>query len=333
MSESDSMPPAMNRVLVTGANGFVGSTLVDRLAGEGRYAIRGSVRIAAEDDRRAGVELHTVGDIGPSTRWRDALDGVDAIVHLAARVHMMREEATDPLAAFRLVNVDGTIALARQAVEAGVRRFVFISSLKVHGEIGVFRESDVAAPQDAYAVSKHEAEMALKRLAADSGMAVTIVRPPLVYGPGVKANFRALALAVHKGLPLPFAAIDNRRSLVAVDNLVDMIVTCLWHPAAENQTFLVSDGEDLSTPELIRRLASAMNGRARLFAVPSVLLTTAAGLIGRGEVIQRLLSSLQADVGKARALLGWRPRISVDEGLARAVVAICRHEKTENRHP
>lgn len=268
------------------------------------------------------VESEIVGNIDSFTRWEGAVSGVDTVIHLAARVHMMNDTSTDPLAEFRRVNTEGTLNLARQAAEAGVRRFIFLSSVKVNGETGFFRESDVEDPQDPYAISKCEAEQGLRRIAAETGMAVVIIRPPLVYGPGVKANFQSLMRAVGKGVPLPLGAIDNRRSLVGIDNLVDLIVTCIDHPAAANETFLVSDGEDLSTPELVRRIARALGKPARLFPVSPALLKAAATLLGRREAVERLLSSLQVDISKTRDLLGWRPPVSVDAGLTRAVSPI-----------
>ncbi len=262
-----------------------------------------------------------VGDLAPEADWREAVSDVDAVVHLAARVHVMRNVVADPLAEFRRANVEGTENLARQAAAAGVRRFVFLSSVKVNGESGTYSESDSAAPKDAYGISKHEAELSLARIAAEAGMAVVVIRPPLVYGPGVKANFRALIRAVERGVPLPFGAIDNRRSLVGLDNLVDFIVTCLQHPSAANETFLVSDDEDLSTGDLIRRLARAMGRPARLIPVPAALLLFLAGLLNRRDVAQRVIGSLQVNISKARTVLGWTPPVSVDEGLRRAAAA------------
>lgn len=264
----------------------------------------------------AGVERF-VGDVGPHTNWVPALSDAQVIVHLAARVHLMRDPASDPLAEFRRVNSEGTLNLARQAAAAGARRFVFLSSVKVNGEAGAFEESDAAAPSDAYGLSKSEAEKGLREIAAETGMDVVIIRSPLVYGPGVQANFRALIRGIALGIPLPLGAVDNRRSLVALDNLVDLIVTCVEHPAAANETFFVSDGEDLSTPQLIRRLARAMGRPARLISVPAPLLMTTATLLGKRHVAQRLLGSLQVDISKARRLLGWVPPVSVDEALRR----------------
>ena len=314
----------MTTVLVTGANGFVGSALCAALANRD-YCVRGVVR---DPSRSAGLicELTKVGDIGSNTDWSGSLIGVDMVVHLAARVHVMRDSATDPLAEFRRVNVAGTERLALAAATAGVRRFVFLSSVKVNGERGGYNESDPPAPQDAYGISKHEAELSLREIAAETGMEVVIIRPPLVYGPGVKANFHALLRAVARGIPLPLGAIHNRRSLVALDNLVDMIVTCIDHPAAANQTFLVSDGEDLSTTELIRHLARAMGRPARLIPIPASVLMAGATLLGKREVAARLCGSLQVDITKARELLGWLPPITMDEGLRRTAEHYLQHQ-------
>lgn len=305
------------RLLVTGAAGFVGTALVQRLAGEGRHHIRAAVHRRA-GSFPAGVE-GTIGEVAPGADWRPALAEADAVVHLAARVHVMRETAADPLAAFRHTNVAGTLDLARQAAAAGVGRFVYLSSVKVHGESGSFVEGDAPAPEDPYGVSKQEAEAGLVQIARDTGMAVVIVRPPLVYGPGVGGNFRALLRAVSSGVPLPFGAIRNRRSLIALDNLVDFLVTTLEHPAAANEAFLISDAEDLSTTELIRQLAAAMRRPARLVPVPAAALMAAATVIGKRDAARRLLGSLCVDITKARERLGWTPRLSVAEGLRRAV--------------
>ena len=304
------------RTLVTGASGFVGRALVARLA----HGQRGTVRAVLHQTQPpypAGVET-VFGDVAPGADWGRTLEGVDTVTHLAARVHIMRDTTADPLAAFRRINVLGTLDLARQAAASGVRRFVFLSSVKVHGELGTFTEADAPHPQDPYAVSKLEAETGLRALAEATGMAVVIVRPPLVYGPGVGGNFRSMMRAIASGWPLPLGAIHNRRSLVALDNLIDFIVTAAEHPAAGNDTFLVSDAHDLSTTDLIRQLAAAMQRPARLVAVPDGVLMTSAALIGRRSEMQRLLGSLQVDITKARTLLHWNPPISVDEGLRRA---------------
>ena len=305
------------KVLVTGASGFLGHATCARLVTQGRDVI-GTVR-HLPDRPLSGVEYRIVGDLNADTDWRDALTGVDAIIHCAARVHVMRETAADPLVAFRAVNVAGTKQLARQAAAAGARQFIYLSSVKVNGEGGsvAYRETDLPAPQDAYGVSKYETELGLREIAAETGMEVVIVRPPLVYGPGVKANFQALMRALVRGIPLPLGAIHNRRSLVALDNVVDLIATCIEHPAAANETFFVSDGEDLSTTELICRLARAMCRPARLIPIPTMVLMAGATLLGKREVARRLCGTLQVNITKAREVLGWTPPVSVDEGLRR----------------
>jgi nucleoside-diphosphate-sugar epimerase len=311
----------MTTVAVTGATGFVGSRVVARLACASSLRVRAAVRRESVE-LPAGVERVVIGDLAPDTDWASAVAGADAVVHLAARVHVMREKVADPLAEFRRVNVGGSLNLARQAAAAGVKRFVFLSSAKVNGETGAYTEADPPAPEDAYGTSKHEAELGLRQVAAESGMEVAIIRPPLVYGPGAKANFRALMRAVALGIPLPLGAIHNRRSLVALDNLVDFIITCTGHAAVANETFLVSDGEDLSTTDLIRRLARAMGRPARLIPVPASVLMAGAAVLGRRDIARRLLGSLQVDISKARRLVGWAPPISVDEGLRRAAAAV-----------
>jgi len=257
-----------------------------------------------------------------STEWSVALADVDTVVHSAARVHVMNDTESDPLAAFRLVNVAGTVNLARQAVAAGARRFVFISSIKVNGE-GTpkgrpYKADDLPAPADPYGISKREAEDALRELAAETGLEVVIIRPVLVYGPGVKANFLAMMRWLDKGIPLPFGAINNLRSLVALDNLADLVVTCVDHPGAANETFLVSDGEDLSTSGLLRRMSRALGRPARLLPIPGILLQIAATSLGKRSLSQRLCGSLQVDIQKTRELLGWEPPVSVDDALRSA---------------
>ena len=307
--------------LVTGANGFLGSALCTRLLRDGT-STRGVVRSLSS--QTTDVKTLVVGGLSSVTDWTVAVADVDQVVHLAARVHVMKDKSADPLAEFRRVNVDGTTNLAFQAAAAGVRRFVYLSSIKVNGEfteVGhYFSADDAHAPEDPYSVSKHEAEQALLQIAIDTGMEVVIIRPPLVYGPGVKANFESMMRWLVHGVPLPLAAVtQNRRSLVALDNLVDLIITCLSHPAAANQTFLVSDGEDLSTADLLRRTGVALGHPARLFYIPPSVLKISAQVVNKLGIYQRLCGSLQLDISKTRRLLGWTPPVSVDEGLRRAV--------------
>ncbi len=311
-------------ILVTGATGFVGQAVRSALVFQ-----RKSLRAVSRAPREGYV---SVGTMTADTDWAGPLQGVEQVIHLAARVHMLDDTAADPLPEFRKVNVDATLNLARQAVQARVRRFVFVSSIKVNGEGTepgqVYRCDDEPHPGDAYGISKLEAEEGLRRLAVDTGLEVVIIRPPLVYGPGVKANFASMMKWLHRGVPLPLGAVTgNRRSLVAVENLADLIVRCTDHLGAVNQVFLASDGEDLSTTELLRRLATALGRPARLVPVPATLLGRTATLLGREEVARRLLGSLQVDSGKACELLGWRPPLTVTMGLtgtARAFVASLR---------
>ncbi len=315
------MSDCTNSVLVTGATGFVGSGVVSRLAAEDIETL--AVVRRDIDPMQGGVRDMLVADLTANTDWRQVLAGVKSVVHLAARVHVMHDTAADPVTAFRAINVDGPLNLARQAAATGVKRFVFISSVKVNGEstpLGrAFTEIDAPNPQDAYGQSKHEAEQGLRQISADTGMEVVIIRPPLVYGPSVKANFAALMRAVQHGWPLPLGAVHNQRSLVALDNLVDFIVTCITHPQAANQTFLVSDGQDLSTTELVRGMARAAGVPARLLPVPVWALQAGASLLGKGDAVQRLSGNLQVDMSKARSVLGWVPPVSVEEGLRRAM--------------
>jgi nucleoside-diphosphate-sugar epimerase len=308
-----------HQLLVTGAGGFVGRALTLEAVARG-LTVRAASRCYSAFP--AMIECVSVGDIDGCTDWLNALKDCDVVVHLAARVHVMHDTKPDPLTEFRKVNVDGTLNLACQAVVAGVKRFVFISSIGVNGAEtfnSPFVVQDEPAPHSPYAVSKHEAELGLQALAFETGMELVIIRPPIVYGPNAPGNFGSLINWLSRGLPLPLGAVtQNRRSLVALDNLVDFILTCLQHPKAANRTFLVSDGEDLSTAKLLQRMGKAMYRPARLLPVPVSLLTVAARLLGKTAVAQRLLSSLQVDISETCELLGWRPPVSVDEGLRRA---------------
>ena len=305
------------KILVTGANGFVGGPVCQALRDAGHHVV-GAVR--RDIGPPPGIEFRRIGELGPDTDWRAALDGVEAVVHLAARTHVMAETEADPLAAFRRVTRDGATGLAAQAAAAGIRRLIFLSSIKVNGEATPpdrpFRAVDAPAPQDSYGVAKAEAEAALR---SQHGLDLTILRPPLVHGPGVKGNLLTLIGALRRHLPLPLGAVRNRRSLVGIANLADAIRFCLDTPATIGHTFLIRDGEDVSTPELIRRLAAALETKAVLPPLPQSLLRLAGSLTGRRAAIDRLTGSLVVDDAPLRRL-GWRPPLSLDDGL-RAMAA------------
>jgi UDP-4-keto-D-QuiNAc 4-reductase len=304
------------KVLVTGASGFVGSALCAHLVTKG-HAVRGAIR-NTQGKSLPGVEYQIISDMSVDANWREVLTDINVVVHCAARVHVMKEASVDPLAAFREVNVQGTACLAEQAVDRGAKRFIYISSIKVNGETTSdhsFKADDTPAPEDPYGISKWEAEQVLWEVAEKTGLEVVIIRPPLVYGPGVRANFFRLMQGVMSGVPLPLGAIDNRRSIVALDNLVDLIEACLNNPQAINQTFLVSDGDDLSTKALFQRTAVALGRSVRLIPVPVSLLWAMARLFGKSDFAQRLCGSLQVDISKTRDRLSWSPPISVDEAL------------------
>ena len=304
------------KVLVTGASGFVGSVLCGNLIARG-LTTTGIVRHFPTNPL-PGIDYQIVSGFSKSKFWEEILAGVDVVVHCAARAHIMCDSERDPLAVYREVNVEGTRNLAEQAASCGIKRFIYISSIKVNGEETnerPFKADDIPDPEDSYGISKWEAEQVLQKIGCNSEMEIVIIRPPLVYGPEVRANFLKLMKLVKSGLPLPFGAIHNSRSFVAVDNLVDLILICLHHPAAINQTFLVSDGDDLSTTELLRRTAKACGKPSRLIPIPVFLLRTAALLLGKTDFAQRLCGSMQIDISKAKQLLGWTPKVSVDEAL------------------
>ncbi|PZP21962.1 UDP-glucose 4-epimerase family protein [Pseudomonas kuykendallii] len=302
----------MSIVLLTGSTGFVGQAILRALVLNGESVI-------CPDRKRPRSDREFVSGIDGDTDWFGLLAGVSCVIHSAARVHVVNETVADPLSEFRKVNVEGTLKLATQAAALGVKRFIFLSSIKVNGETtsagSPFTSADAPAPLDAYGISKWEAEQGLNALARETDMDVVIIRPVLVYGPGVKANFLGMMNWLNKGFPLPLGALDNRRSLVGLDNLVDLIVLCVDHPAAANQVFLVSDDEDISTTELLERMAHALGKPARLLPVPSWVLQAGASLVGKREVARRLCESLQVDIGKTKSLLDWRPPVALDAAL------------------
>jgi nucleoside-diphosphate-sugar epimerase len=310
------------KILVTGASGFVGQALTAQLVKFGTGEIIAMTR-AKPANSLLGARYVATGDFTNRGVWSTALDGVDVIVHAAARVHVLNDDKAKAVAEFDRVNMAVTLELARQAVAAGVRRFVFLSSIGVNGvetDIGKpFTEADPPNPHNPYANSKLKAEQGLRLLSEQSGLEVVIIRPPLVYGPGVRANFAALMRAVQRGWPLPLACVHNLRSMVAMDNLVSFIASCIDRPQAANRTFLVSDGQDISSPDLVRGLAQALGVAARLVPVPVSALQFVGKTLGQGDVIQRVCGSLRVDISKARRVLAWEPPVSMDEGLRRAV--------------
>ncbi len=310
------------RLLVTGASGFVGHALTAHLLALGANEVIAMTRVIPAN-RLLGARYVATGDLTSATLGPAALAGTDVIVHAAARVHVLNGDKAKSVTEFDRVNVAVTLELARCAVAAGVRRFVFLSSIGVNGvETDIdkpFTEADLPQPHNPYAYSKLKAEQGLLRLSEKTGLEVVIIRPPLVYGPGVRANFAALMRGVQRGWPLPLACVRNLRSMVAMDNLVSFIATCIDHPQAANRTFLVSDGQDISSPDLVRGLAQALGVAARLVPVPVSALQFVGRTLGKGDVIQRICGSLRVDISMARQLLAWEPPISMDEGLRRAV--------------
>jgi len=304
-------------ILITGATGFVGSALIKRILQE-------NVRLTAAvlDGENPGhlptkVKRVVVQPLSELSDYSTVLQHVDIVIHLAARVHIMKDTAVDPMYDFLSVNLFGTERLARQAAQAGVKRLVFISTVKVHGEETdiPYRENSPISPADPYGTSKAEAEAALRCIAKDTGLEVVIVRPPLVYGPGVKANFKQLMRIINSGIPLPFTSICNKRSLIFVENLADALTCCAIHPKAAGQTYLVSDGEDISTPELIRCVASSLGRPSRLFSLPQKVLVAVGVFLGKSAAIERLVGSLQVDSSKIKCELGWKPPFTMEYGL------------------
>jgi len=311
----------MDKLLITGATGFVGEELCNALR------IR-DINFVPVVRRNATNGQFEIGNISGGTKWNDAFAGCDVVIHLAARVHVMTDRDSNPLSANREVNVDATINLARQAVTNGVKRFIFVSSVKVNGEETTstpFTAFDEPAPLDPYGQSKLEAEIALRELSHATGLEVVIIRPPLVYGPGVRANFLKLMQLVNMGVPLPLGAIHNCRSMVALDNLVDLLITCTHHPAASGQTFMVSDDSDVSIAELLRMLASAMGKRSILLPIPAGIIAGTAALFGKSAMANRVLGSLQVDINHTKSTLGWKPVVTVQESINKTVAHFLAH--------
>jgi nucleoside-diphosphate-sugar epimerase len=304
-------------LLVTGANGFIGYKLCEKVLNTG-WHVRGTVRPSTyRNNLPSGVDVVPIEEIGPLTDWSKVMSGVDTVVHLAARVQVINDIAADVSDAYGSVNVAGTERLARMVAACGIRRFIYLSTVKVNGEgkPSPYTEKDNPTPIDPYGISKWESEKRLHEIIKHTGLEVVILRPPLVYGPGVKANFLRLLNVVERGIPLPLANINNDNSLIYLENLLDAIVTCVNHPKAAGQTFLVSDGEDVSTPELIRRINSALGRPARLFPFPPVMLKMAGIITGKSVAIDRLLGSLTVDCSKIRRELDWQAPFSMEQGL------------------
>lgn len=310
----------MTRLLLTGGTGFIGTALSRAILNDGSYELCVSVR---NSNKNVGVAPAHVAELDADASWSQVLQGIDVVIHTAARVHVMQESSTDALLEFRKVNVEGTLNLARQAMAAGVKRFVFLSSIKVNGEATTpgkpYTADDVPNPTDAYGISKMEAENALFELSKNSSMEVVVVRPVLVYGPGVKANFLNMIRWLDKGIPLPLGCINNKRSMVCLENLISLIMLCVRHPAAANQVFLVSDGKDLSTSQLARRILHALKKSNRLLPIPSRVLEFCASVLGRKDFSRRLCGTLQVDINKTRQLLNWEPKVTIDQALSKTV--------------
>jgi len=312
------------KILVTGATGFIGSAIARQVSTQNDFQVIATVR-SESSFLPSNIKQILVGNLLATTNYSETVEKVDVLVHAAARVHVMRDDDNEPMTKFRQVNVAGTLNLARQAADAGVKRFVFISSIKVNGEdtnSGTkFSPDDDFIPTDPYGLSKYEAEQGLLDLAKITGMEVVIIRPPLVYGPDVQANFLSMIKWINKGVPLPLGAVHNQRSLVALDNLVSFIIHCVKHPKAANEVFLISDGEDVSTTELLQKVAKAFGKNTLLLPVPVVLMTFVAQLLGKRDMASRLFGSLQVDSSKACDLLGWKPVITMDEQLKKTAIA------------
>lgn len=317
------MREMFGNVLVTGASGFVGKHLCDALLRQGK-SVRVSVR--SNNYQNKNVDIVNIVDINGSTDWQATLVNIHTVIHLAARVHVMNDKSRDPLGAFRNVNVNGTLNLAEQAANAGAKRFIFLSSVKVNGEFTgsnqLFSEIDTADPKDAYGISKFEAEQGLLLIAQKTGMEVVIIRSPLIYGAGVGANFASMIRAIKSRIPLPLGAIDNKRSFVYIGNLVSLMMRCIDHPKAANQVFMVSDGSDLSTTELLYLCADALGMKVRLLPIPKKIIELGALMLDKRDVVQRLCGNLQVNITKSHTLLGWSPPVSVADGLKATMIGL-----------
>ena len=319
-------------ILITGVTGFLGAALADHLIKNTNYNIIATTRQLTPLHKN--IKQIVIGDLNQNINWIPILTKVDHIIHLAGRAHIMQDNAKNPLKEFRKINTESTLKLAKQAAQLGIKRFIYLSSIKVNGEHTKpekpFQYNDKNIPTDPYALSKYEAEQGLKQIAQDTGMQFIIIRPPLVYGPKVKANFLNMMQWLYKGTPLPLGSINNKRSLIALDNLIDLIITCINHPKAKNNTFLVSDDEDISTTELLKRMADALGKPSRLLAIPSSILTLTATLLGKKEIAQRLCNSLQVDIKHTKKTLDWKPPISINKALKKTANAFIKETQPRN---
>ena len=311
----------MKRILVTGATGFIGQNLVQELVNN-NFEVAVTIR-KKNNLFSSTVTQFIVKDIESDPDWTAVLQDIECVIHLAGRAHVLKDKNPDPLTEFRRVNTDGTINLAHQAIKLGIKRFIFISSIGVNGNVNnkPFSVNDIPNPIEPYAVSKYEAEFELQKLTNGSKMETVIIRPPLVYGPNAPGNFAQLIKVTNKGIPLPLGEIHNQRSFIAIENLIDLIITCIKHPAAANKTFLASDDEDLSTTDLLRRMARALGKPSRLIPIPPSIITLGATLLGKKEIAQRLCGSLQVDINHTKKTLDWKPPVSVDEALKKTADA------------
>jgi len=322
----------MKKILITGASGFIGQSLIKSLFNSSR-SVRGTIRSRNLFFSDAKTEYVFIGDINLKTNWRESLINIDCIIHCAGKAHAIKSKKNNLSKIYQSVNVDGTKQLAEQAAQAKVRRLIFLSSIKVNGEDtnndiiikflnekkNVFSHKDLASPKDHYAISKLEAENALWEISSRTGLEVVVVRLPLVYGYGAKGNLERLIKLVKSGIPLPLSLVKNQRSMIGIDNLVDLLIRCIDHPEASGKTFLASDKEDLSTPELIKLIASSMGRRTNLFPFPISMLKFLGSVFGKSEEINRLVGSLRIDDSYTKEILNWTPPISVEEGIRRMV--------------